>query len=78
MLAGLVQTLTKETRQVQIQASKRLGLKSSDLALFRSCELFGIDEVLGKSSRLVFMGEEFCRGVALQVNLLIERPFMIA
>ena len=78
MLAGLVQTLTKETRQVQIQASKRLGLKSCDLAPFRSGELFEIDEVLGKSSRLVFMGEAFSTGVALQVNLLIDRPFMIA
>jgi len=73
-----VQTLTKETRQVQTQASKRLGLKSSDLALLRSDERFEIDEVLYKSSRLVFMGEAFSRGVALQVNLLINRPFMIA
>jgi hypothetical protein len=78
VLAGLVQTLTKETRQVQTQVRKRLGLKSSDLAPFRSGELFEIDEVLGKSSRLVFMGEVFGRGVALQVNLLIDRPFMIA
>jgi hypothetical protein len=73
-----VQTLTKEIRQVQIQASKRLGLELSDLALFRSCELFEIDEVLGKSSRLLFMGEVFGRGVALQVNLLIDRTFIIA
>jgi len=27
---------------------------------------------------LVFMGEAFSRGVALQVNLLIDRPFIIA
>jgi hypothetical protein len=73
-----VQTLTKETRQVQTQVRKRLGLKSSDLALFRSGDLFEIDEVFGKSSRLVFMGEVFSRGVSLQVNLLINRPFMIA
>ena len=73
-----MQTLTKETRQVQTQASKRLGLKSSDLALLGSDERFEIDEVLYKSSRLVFMGEAFSRGVALQVNLLINRPFMIA
>jgi len=78
VLAGLVQTLTKETRQVQIQASKRLGLELSDLALLRSCELFDNDEIFGKSSRLLFMGEVFGRGVALQVNLLIDRPFIIA
>lgn len=78
MLAGLVQTLTKETRQVQTQVRKRLGLELSDLALFRPCELFDNGEIFGKSSRLLFMGEVFGRGVALQVNLLIDRPFIIA
>jgi hypothetical protein len=73
-----MQTVTKETRQVQTQASKRLGLKSSDLVLLRSGELFKNDEILGKSSWLVFMGEAFSIGVALQVNLFIDLPFMIA
>ena len=73
-----MQTLTKETRQVQTQANKRLGLKSNGLALLRFGELFKIHKVLGKSSRLVFMGEAFSRRVALQVNLFIDRLFMIA
>ena len=73
-----MQTLTKETRQVQTQANKRFGLKSNGLALLRFGERFKIHKVLGKSSRLVFMGEAFSRRVALQVNLLINRPFMIA
>jgi uncharacterized protein with PIN domain len=73
-----VQTLTKETRQVQNQASKRFGLKSNGLALLRFGERFKILEILGKSSPLVFMGDALNTTGALQVNLFIDRPPMIA